>query len=175
MAPLVPDLRQLELALAALPDMPGGWGSLDVDYEPPRVERAWRDLDNGLRLYLHRIHPCERALYHPHPWPSSVKILSGSYEMGIGYGHGVDPPPRAATVILGAGASYEMLDPDGWHYVRPIGGPSLSVMITGAPWSRRHPGEKKPKKGLRPLETEALRQLVRDVNDSLRACPGRSP
>jgi hypothetical protein len=126
------------------------WRTLDVNYEPPRVERLWREFEDG-RLYLHRIHPCEKALYHPHPWPSAIKILSGSYMMALGYGKmqmGYGrmqdvlrdgdsfqvPPPCAATLVLTKGSTYEMIRPNGWHSVRPLGGTSYSIMVTGPKW-----------------------------------------
>lgn len=138
-----------------------GWHTLDVDYEPPRVERLWRDMVTpGYRLYLHRIHPCEKALFHPHPWPSAVKILHGSYEMRVGYGKGIDEPPTAATIVLTKGSYYEMGDPDGWHNVRPLGNhPSYSIMITGPKWDRWSPKPKQDHK-LGPLTDEAKRGLL---------------
>jgi len=129
-------------------DDPDGWNSLDVDYEPPRVERLWRPFQGDYRLYLHRIYPCEKALFHPHPWPSAVKIMTGSYEMGVGYREpnkllvgeddGSEPPPVATTIILTKGSTYEMINPHGWHWVRPLGGTSYSIMVTGRPWEPRH-------------------------------------
>lgn len=144
-------------------DDPEGWNTLDVDYEPPRVERLWRDLDGAYRdhrLYLHKIHPCETALYHPHPWPSAIKILHGSYEMNIGYGTGHEAPPTAATLILTKDSSYEMVDPNGWHYVRPFGKhPSYSIMVTGPKWDRWSPKPKADHK-LGPLTPEAKASLL---------------
>ena len=118
---------------------PTGWNTLDIMYEPPRVERLWRQIDDEVRVFLHRIHPCDKALFHPHPWPSAVHVLSGSYWMEIGFGAGQVEPRRAATTILEAGSRYEMVDPDGWHSVRPVGAPSLSVMVTARPWKRWSP------------------------------------
>lgn len=123
------------------------WNTLDVDYEPPRVERLWTQHGED-RIYLHRIHACEKALFHPHPWPSAIRLVLGGYEMGVGYGKGEETPPEAATMILHQGSSYEMVDEDGWHYVRPLRGTSLSVMITGKPWSRPSPGKDVAHKGL---------------------------
>lgn len=143
------------------------WQSLDVDYDPPRVERLWRTVfyrDTGesggeYRFYLHRIHPCEDPLYHPHPWPSAVAVLSGSYEMSVGHGPGEKGPPVAMTSRLSPGSSYEMIDPDGWHSVRPLGQASLSLMVTGAPWSRWSP---KPagKRKLEPLSSAKKVELI---------------
>jgi hypothetical protein len=160
-------LTILQEAKARLPELlrdSDGWHSLDVDYEPPRVQRLWRPIDEthpGHRLYLHWIAPCEKALYHPHPWPSAIEIVFGTYEMGVGYGTSAEDPQEAATVILAAGSSYEMVEPNGWHYVRPLRVPSLSLMVTGPPWANRHPGLKSPQgKQLQPLSEEAKRNLL---------------
>lgn len=133
--------RQL---LGLLKQSPDKWHTLDVDYEPPRVERCWCEIEGDLRVMLHKIHPCDKALYHPHPWPSAIRIVTGIYEMGVAF---ADPDgvgntdhlwklgiAEAAKLILTKGASYEMVDPMAWHYVRPLKKPSLSVMVIGRPW-----------------------------------------
>jgi hypothetical protein len=151
-------LADVERQLPALIEDAGGWSTMDVDYEPPRVERVFRTLADGAnRVSLHRIHPCNEALYHPHPWPSAILVLSGRYEMGVGWGAGEAKPPEAARIILVGGARYEMVDEDGWHYVRPLGAPSLSVMVSGPPWKRVAPG-----KGIRhpPLADDVKRELL---------------
>lgn len=141
--------------LPTLLHTPEAWQTLDVDYEPPRVERLWAQLGDN-RLYLHRIHPCERgqALYHPHPWPSAVHLVEGTYEMAVGYGSGDEHPPHATTMVLAAGTKYEMLDQDGWHDVRPLGGTCLSVMLAGKPFVGGTRRGQKPK--LNPL-SEAVK------------------
>lgn len=151
-------IAEIERVLPQLLANGSEWQSLDVDYEPPRVERLWRDF-SGFRVYLHRIHPCawNGALFHPHPWPSVVKILEGSYEMDVGYGPGDAPPPIAATLLLPAGATYEMRERDGWHSVCPIDRPALSLMVTGKPWDRWSP---KPAGELKPLSDEERRYLL---------------
>jgi hypothetical protein len=150
----------LDLLAAAEADLPrvlaGPWHSLAIDYHPPRVDRlwcAWRDC----RLYLHRIHPCTaaEALFHPHPWPSAMRVHRGTYEMGIGYGK--TTPPIAARVIASGPMAYEMTDPDAWHYVRPLGDVAITVMISGAPWSRATPIVAQP---LRPLAPEVIEELL---------------
>jgi len=151
-------LNRAEQALPGLLQSPEGWNSLDVAYEPPRVERLWRPFEGDYRLYLHRIHPCEKTLYHPHPWPSVIKIVAGGYEMGVGFGAGDQPPPIAATLKLAPGSSYEMTHKDGWHYVLPTV-ESLSVMITGAPWDRWSPGPGQDVK-LGPLSEAAVTNLI---------------
>ena len=134
------------------------WQSLLIDYHPPTVERLWRDW-NGYRIYLHCIHPClpEEALFHPHPWPSAVRVVSGSYEMGVGSGEGEAPPPVVTRLILHEVDEYEMTDPLGWHYVRPLGGSSMALMVTGKPWVRWSPTSDKP---LSPLPFMKARQLL---------------
>ncbi len=154
-------LAEVESELPALL-RDGGWRSLDIDYHPPRVERLyrpWRDL----RLNLHRIWPCEAdaALFHPHPWPSAMKVLSGTYRMAVGYGAGTTAPPVMATMLLGPGSCYAMTDPDAWHDVRPIGGPSLSVMLTGQPWRREAPVS--PDHVLRPLSESGVAALLAEL------------
>jgi hypothetical protein len=135
-----------------------GWTSLDVDYHPPRVERVYRAY-GAHRISLHRIHPCApaEALFHPHPWPSAMRVLEGRYEMGVGWGAGERPPPVAAHLVADGGMEYEMTDPDAWHYVRPIGGPALTLMVTGAPWSRPAPRSTAP---LGPLPEAAVLALL---------------
>lgn len=125
-------LRKFHLRLSALLNEGiDSWESLDVDYEPPRVERLWRQVGE-YRIYLHRIHPCEEALYHPHPWPNAVMILSGKYEMVLGGADAVTD--LVGRLVLTEGSMYERTNPLGWHYVRPLEGPSLSIMVTGKPW-----------------------------------------
>lgn len=155
------------------------WTTLDIDYDTPRVERLWRTMEYRMvgdsissvsppmayRLYLHRIHPCDKGLWHPHPWPSAVKVLSGRYEMGVGEGISKHDPPPSATLVLTPGSEYEMVHPDGWHYVRPLGPePSLSIMVSGAPWHIKHLGEKKPTGTLRPLSPEAADDMITAFN-----------
>jgi len=133
-------LLRIEKALPKLIENRAAWHSLDVDYEPPRVERVWRDTEDEMgdtvRICLHRIHPCERALVHPHPWPSAMRVVHGRYEMKVGDG-GVDDLAgtqgyhKCATLILHPGSAYEMVDPHAWHSVRPLGRCAYSLMIMG--------------------------------------------
>lgn len=119
------------------------WKSLDVDYHPPRVERVWMQF-NDMRLSLHVIHPCEReeALLHPHPWESAVYVLpiGGTYEHGIGVretqlGDGMFPEMTNDIILstqeYSGDVYYEMLNKKTVHYVRPIGLPVFTIMISG--------------------------------------------
>jgi hypothetical protein len=152
-------LYAVEQVLPALLLDEGAWRSLYVDYHPPTVERLWRDWKE-YRISLHRIHPCPpgEALFHPHPWPSAMRILSGEYEMAVGYGKGETPPPVAALMIAAGDFRYEMTDPDAWHYVRPLRGPTMSLMVTGQPWERWSPKSEKP---LHPLDAAACQEILR--------------
>ena len=152
-------LFQVEQALPQLLCDESAWQSLLVDYHPPSVERLWTSWQ-GYRVYLHRIHPCEHgeALFHPHPWPSAMRVLDGEYEMAIGFGAGTKTPPVAALLIARGDFRYEMTHPDSWHYVRPLGRPTLSLMVTGKPWERESPRSDKP---LRRLEGSQVAKLLR--------------
>jgi hypothetical protein len=141
----------LDILAAVERDLPrllldeAAWSGLLIDYHPPTVERLWLPW-RECRVYLHRIFPCAagEALFHPHPWPSAMRILAGEYEMAVGHGTGEAPPPVAALMIAAGDFRYEMTDPDAWHYVRPLGRPSLSLMVTGRPWDRPAPRSSKP-------------------------------
>lgn len=155
------------------------WNSLKIDYHPPFVDRLWTtwrgaadSRDQGCRVYLHRLHPCKptEALLHSHPWPSAMHVLNGRYEMGLG--HGVDEPVMLARMVVGvdrrnvnSGFRYEMTDPAAWHYVRPIGGPALSVMVTGAPWFSPTDPRNKPaqlQEKLKPLSPTEVSDLLEE-------------
>lgn len=140
-------------------DTSTSWNTLEVLYEEPRVERLWLQLGDN-RLYLHRIHPCKRAFFHPHPWPSAVLVVSGKYLMEVGKGDRNGPAPAAVmTAIMGPGSAYEMLDPDGWHSVQPLDAPSYSVMLTGKPWSNT-PLSEGQRQTNQPLSIEATKDLL---------------
>lgn len=109
------------------------WKTLDVTYDVPRVERIWTQWGED-RVSLHRLHPCENPLFHPHPWPSAMVILSGQYLMGLGRSLDGSTPVETARIKLTPGAQYEMLDQLGWHWVKPLDLPVMSVMVSGKPW-----------------------------------------
>jgi hypothetical protein len=158
-------LHDIERSLPALLASRDGWESLDIDYHPPRVERLYRTIGE-YRLYLHVIHPCapEDALFHPHPWPSAMRVLGvpeGRYEMGVGYGAGDVAPPIAARMIASGEMEYEMTDRDAWHYVRAIGEPAITIMVTGRPWGRAAPRSERPLSPLAPARVDELLEVFR--------------
>lgn len=137
------------------------WNSLYVDYHYPYVKRLWRQ-DGDNRIYLHAIEVApqgSKVLFHPHPWPSAMKIVGwNSYEMGIGHGPGIIEPKVTMKFILPKDSYYEMTDIDSWHYVSPVvddwrnGTHAFSLMVTGKPWEREIP--KGPAKKLEPLSLD---------------------
>lgn len=150
----------------------GQWKSLNIDYHPPQVLRLYRDIRLGeeeCRLYLHRIlHTDEPCLYHKHRWPSAIYLLEGRYEMGISYNKEPIPPlstklesPTITTLVLSPGSGYEMLDPHGIHYVKPITSESLSVMISGPVFKDVYTKESKHK-ALHTLTEDQTIELLRD-------------
>ncbi len=57
-----------------------------------------------------------------------------------------------------------MLDPDAWHSVRPLHAPSLSIMLSGRPWTRAMPLEPSaPPSELPPADVATLLVAVRDL------------
>ncbi len=138
-----------------------GWNSLFVDYDFPHVKRLWREYDGAYRLYLHFIYSCEKneAMYHTHSGPSAMKIVDGGYEMGVGYGSNIlSPPPIAATLIMSAGSTYEMSEVYGWHYVRPVGGVTVTIMVAGKPWENKI--SPKSTKALDPLSDSDVEMIL---------------
>ena len=125
---------------------PDIWESKDVDYTTPRVERVWMPI-NDKRLSLHVIHPCEEgeAYLHPHVWETAMYVLpiGGKYEHGISILKS-KCFPTAEEKINGepdllcrqefrGDVYYEMLNEHTTHYVRPIGLPVFTIMLSGKP------------------------------------------
>jgi len=159
---MIPQLHAIEQILPEwLSSNLEQWNSLNVDYAVPVVQRLWRQFGSH-RVYLHKILPHEGySHYHPHPWPCAVKLLGGSYEMKVGFGdpHG-EPPAPAAVVVLSEGSYYKMMNPNGWHAIRPLGKPSYSLMITGLPW----PDSRKEQVNfqLKPLSQDVIGVLIQE-------------
>jgi len=149
----------LDVVWATLPELleyPEHWQSLDVDYEPPRVERVFLD-EAGIRICLHVIHKTDKpCLFHPHPWPSIMAIMEGSYLNVSGF----EGSNERMETIYTAGSCYEMLDPTEWHSVSPITETVKSIMIMGEQWGFH--GGRKPTKKLQPLSRERKLEIIND-------------
>lgn len=150
-------LFEIEKLLPKLLNDKSEWKSLYVDYHKPFVKRLYRQFGEN-RIYLHKILPCEKeeSLLHPHPWPSAMKVIQGTYQMGVGYSETNIEPVIASTLILPENSYYEMIEPHAWHYVRPLGQASYSLMITGTPWHRNSPKSTYPLRELDEAEKEDL-------------------
>lgn len=157
-------LRAAERDLPHLLDHEDLWSSALIVYERPHVERLYLPWGK-YRINCHRIWPCspEEAFTHPHPWPAAM-VVHGSYEMAVGYNHGLEVPPMAARILLVAGSRYEMTDPGAWHRVVPYNSePVISVMVSGLPWDRPMP--KVPRQPALPLSPEKRRALFADLRE----------
>jgi hypothetical protein len=132
-------LKALALAIRELPSLlkKNSWSSYYIDVEEPVVERLWHVTTKPWRVCLHRIQPSSQAFYHPHRHPSAVLLCKGKYEMGVGHGNpDGEPPPIFGPLTVKEWDIYQMGDPNHWHYVKAIEGPSYSIMVTGEPFQR---------------------------------------
>lgn len=161
-ATMLNDLLNIEKELARHLAEEDTWSSVYVDYHKPYVKRLWKQIGTH-RVYLHQIASCERSesLFHPHPWPSAMKVIEGVYEMGVGYSKTNEAPVAVSTLILPKNSYYEMVDIDSWHYVRPLSTVSYSLMLTGAPWRRDAPKSDYPLRQLGSDEKRAIFDLFR--------------
>lgn len=133
--------------------------SMYIDYEPPIVERIWFQLGDD-RVYLHKIHKAKnfQTLYHPHPWKSAIRIVEGSYEMGVGHSATDETPPTDCLLVLKQGSAYTMFEQDAWHWVNPITDFVYSLMITGERFNRKMPVE--PEKKFNELTSEQFKDII---------------
>jgi hypothetical protein len=139
----------LESDLPKMLQDPEIWDGMLISYAAPTVRRLWTK-HREFRLNLHEIRPCSMPYKHIHPWPSAIKVISGTHEMEVGtlptlqsvVPENTEP---GATVTMKSGSTYEMTNPLGWHSVRPLRCPSLSIMLTGEPWFTENPFEGKGK------------------------------
>jgi hypothetical protein len=174
--------------LKGLLDNPEIWSNIDIDYHPPRVERLWTPYKEG-RLCLHIIHKCDEggALYHPHPWPSSMKVLSGIYKMGVACEVGADDRPmwskvndpvssdfiykkglkvkEVATIELHSGSYYEMPDKKGWHYVQPLTDVAYTLMYIGKPFETKSEGAVKADKDLKRFSKDRVKEILSEFKE----------
>jgi hypothetical protein len=166
---LIEALKNLEqTVLPGLLQQPKIWGSKDITYHPPHVERLFCDVENtNYRLNLHLIHPCDpaKALLHPHSSPNAIHVIeagSGIYQMGIGFLENGQLPDRDKLAILEVtgGFYYEMAEPNQCHYVCPMTVPSFSVTLIE---KTEFPNSLAPKSPIKlgPLEERRVEYLRR--------------
>lgn len=128
-------LKILHKAEAGLPNLlvdESAWNGVFADSEKPHLRRLWRQWGD-YRLYLHHFTHCEptEEFPHPHPWQMAVRILEGQYAMGTGRSANLDQPPILSHQTYQAGDSYQMLDADEWHAIRPLDSEALTIMVAG--------------------------------------------
>lgn len=127
------DLRQklssFEKALPRLLTQESQWRD-EVVNVPPVIERLFLQFE-GIRAYLHRLGPCapEDKWWHPHVWPSVMKVLEGHYRMDFGK----DGAGSVAVIEAVGGITYEMPTRESWHAIYPAT-TCWSIMIAGEYW-----------------------------------------
>jgi len=112
------------------------WESLVINRRKPYTYRVFTQLENGLRICLHKFESCDihEAFSHPHPWPGAFIILKGSYLMKIGYSlDRTSPMLDVMSTKLNKWCEYEMTTPLSWHSVIPLE-TTYTVMVNGTPW-----------------------------------------
>lgn len=172
-------LNQIEKELPKLLEQ-DDWESIDIDYHPPRVERVWRRWGD-YRINLHRLHPCkeDEALFHPHPWPSIVRVIDGGYWTKLGMATWVESDFRENNLFnrepvvyirkpypsheLFAGPGSILIDNvmRSWHSVAPTE-VTYSLMITGKPWGMKHWKEGlvvKPNAELKTIKPDSIESI----------------
>ena len=153
-------LQQIEERLPSMLHHPfTEWVGVDLDGESPRIERLWTQVEQ-FRVCLDRIHSSTTASMHRHHWPSAMHVVSGRLEMSVGSGSGSTPPIVAATVLLNECNRFEMIHPDGWHAIRSLNGPVMSVVVTAPAWDREH--AEVPAKPLSSEGREAILRFFRE-------------
>ena len=151
-------LRQVESTLPALLVDESAWQSVFADGEKPHLRRLWRQWGE-YRIYLHHFSNCEEReeFPHPHPWKMAVRILEGEYIMGIGRSEKPNIVPELSYHTYRPGDCYELVEPDIWHAIRPIGSEALTIMVAG---SVVYPQNRiRANKAVRELTTEERAEL----------------
>lgn len=177
-------LNKIEKELPKLLEL-DDWKSIDINYHPPRVARVWRQWGD-YRINLHRLHPCAEgaALFHPHPWPSIVRIIHGGYWTKLGESNVEQrnrmfnsagfpnnktyerEPYSSHHLFVGPGSILVDDNKLSWHSVAPTE-ITYSLMVTGKPWGMDHWKEglvKKPSvelKTLKPNNIESIKCMFR--------------
>lgn len=83
--------------------------------------------------------------------------------MGVGHSSTTELPKNDCVLRLSSGSLYEMTEPDGWHYVKPIGLTVYSLMVTGGKTNRPMPVE--PPKEFRKLTDMECLDIIGEVNN----------
>lgn len=135
------------------------WQSIVINKRKPYTHRAFIQ-QGDTRICLHRFEPCglDESFSHPHPWPASMLILAGVYDMAVSHTPDLKSrnPSPVMHLTLSAGSVYQMRDRHTWHQVIPRT-ECYSLMINGPRWE--HPHRFAPStqgKALNPMSEAAL-------------------
>lgn len=135
-------LNKLEDVLKQVPLLlrDDNWETLVINKRKPHTYRAWKFLENEIRVCLHRFEPCseDEAFMHPHPWPGAFIVLLGKYvmKMGLSRDRGSEPE-HVSTLSLASNSAYAITNPLAWHSVQPLER-CWSIMINGKPFYEPH-------------------------------------
>ena len=146
------------------------WKSIVINKRKPYTFRAFVEQGDS-RICLHRFEACdpEDSFAHPHPWPSSVLILSGSYDMAVMRTEDLQSsePSPVIDLTLSAGSIYHMNDRHTWHQVIPRS-ECYSLMVNGPRWENAHRfAPSTSGKGLQPMDTETLNRHLANCRELL--------
>lgn len=161
--------QAIQVAYKAAAD-PSRWGSIVINKRKPHTYRAFLQHEDT-RICLHRFEACdpEDSFAHPHPWPSSMLILSGEYDMAVAHTPDLksNEPSPVIHVTLGAGSIYHMNDRHTWHQVIPRTR-CYSLMVNGPRWENAH--RRAPStsgKGLEEMTNEVLSEHLANCRELL--------
>lgn len=134
-------LGKLNYVMANLPWMfhsipQSGWKSLIINRRKPHTYRVFKQFGD-YRICLHKFEGCDEheAFLHPHPWPGAFCIIHGKYLMNVGYSVDlVQNPHFVYRQLQVPGSRYEIVEPQAWHAVIPVGGEVYTLMLNGKPW-----------------------------------------
>lgn len=155
-------LKTVESILPTLLAEESAWNGLYADSEKPFLKRLWRQWYQ-YRINLHHFSECEskEEFPHPHPWKMAVRILRGNYMMGHGFGHDLHVPPPLKYRTYAPGDTYEMLEADEWHAIRPLGEQALTIMVSGPPiYKQNQVHSNKPSRELTSNERSELFERI---------------
>ncbi|MGK7943504.1 MAG: hypothetical protein AB4058_03455 [Microcystaceae cyanobacterium] len=135
------------------------WESIVINKRKPYTYRAFM-MYKETRICLHRFEACEahESFAHPHPWPSSMLILEGDYDMDLFFTSDLKSSELlpVINVSLSSGSIYHIKEQKTWHKVIPRT-ICYSLMINGSRWSYPHRYAPTTKgKGLKPMAETVL-------------------
>lgn len=116
-----------------------GWKSLIINRRKPFTYRVFQNFGD-MRVCLHKFDVCEEeeSFFHPHPWPGAFFIVKGNYLMNVGRSDNLEDDPHFVyRQIQAPGSSYEIIYPETWHSVTPLGGTVYTLMVNGLPWDQQ--------------------------------------